>query len=107
MASLSIVNFSGRLFDMPAKPKEDGLLATISYPPSLTSNKGSVKVRAQGIGFNDVGDQFVISDSRGHIMVYYLSQNRYFCISKNSKDAKTLAFVSNLKSEHVMVGNSD
>lgn len=77
MATLSIVNFTGRLFDKPAKPKEDGLLATISYPPSSTTSKESVKVMAQGVAFNDVGDQFVISDSRGCIMSYYLLQNRY------------------------------
>lgn len=66
MASLSIVNFSGRLFDRTAKPKEDGLLVSINYNDSTLEKVGaSSSCRAQGVSFNDVGDQFIISDTRG------------------------------------------
>lgn len=39
MASVSIVNFSGRLFDKAVKPKEDGLMAEITYAEKATSKK--------------------------------------------------------------------
>lgn len=66
MTAISIVNFSGRLFDRPVKPKEDGLVTLITYNGAVNTKTGSISAtRAQGVAFNDSGDQFVISDSRG------------------------------------------
>lgn len=31
MASVSIVNYAGRMFDKPVEPNKDGLLAVINY----------------------------------------------------------------------------
>jgi len=31
MASVSIVNYAGRMFDWPVEPNRDGLLAIINY----------------------------------------------------------------------------
>ena len=97
MASLSIVNFSGRLFDKTMSAKEDGLIADISYGGSSGTTSRSQIVRAQAVSFNDVGDQFVITDTRGCVITYYLKQNRYMWVAKSTNAAETVAFVSNLE----------
>lgn len=105
MSTISIVNFSGRLFDRPVKPKEDGLVTGINYG---NPSKDSLKtIRALGVVFNDIGDQFAISDSRGCVTVYYISQNRYMAVAKNTKANDWIGFISCLKAEQIIVSNSD
>lgn len=78
MTSVSIVNFSGRLFDKAVKAKEDGLMAEITFAETTTTKKqSSIGIRALGVCFNDVGDQFIATDSRGCVTMFYLTQNRY------------------------------
>ena len=84
MASVSIVNYAGRMFDRPVEPNRDGLLALINYSGGGL-NLGTHK-KLPGIAqaftahFNSQGDKFVVSDNRGSVIVYYLSANRYSCI---------------------------
>jgi hypothetical protein len=105
MSTISIVNFSGRLFDKPVKPKADGLVTGINYgkPDKVTLKT----TRAQGVIFNDVGDQFAISDSRGCVIIYYISQNRYMAVAKNTKANDKLGFISGLKTDQIIVSNND
>lgn len=118
MAYVSIVNYSGRLFDtvtyskLFSQPKEDGLLTTIDYSGSGASTKNTRTkilevVRAKGVAFNDVGDQFIISDTRGSVIIYYLSQNRYMGVARSAKSSDKLGFVPNIGSENVIVANTD
>ena len=118
MAYLSIVNNSGRLFDKTvnlksnSEVKDDGLLVTIDYSNNWSSSRttdrsSTQKTRAYGVAFNDVGDQFLVTDSRGSVMMYYISQNRYICIARNANAAEKWAFISNPGTEHVIVANND
>ena len=112
MASLSVVNYSGRIFNKTTKPNQEGLLITINYANSekdKTIGKQNIfkSAKAKGVAFNDIGDQFWISDTRGSLINYYIDQNRYTWVEKQTKSTGILAFVSNLKSENVISSNSD
>ncbi|CAI2387067.1 unnamed protein product [Moneuplotes crassus] len=108
MTTISIVNFSGRLFDHPVKPKEDGFVTQITYQDAVNTKGGQVgSTRAQGVSFNDTGDQFAISDSRGCITVYYISQNRYMAIAKDAVPSRKLKFISGLKQDQVIAANDN
>ena len=112
MASVSVVNYSGRIFNKSSKISRNGLLITITYSTSekdANQSKQNIfkSVKAKGVTFNDVGDQFWVSDTRGSIINYYIDQNRYSWIEKQTKTNGTMAFVSNPKNESLIASNSD
>ena len=85
MASVSVVNYSGRMFDRPVEANKDGLLALINYSGG-GKKMGTHKtlpgvVQAFGASFNATGDKFAVSDNRGSLIVFHLSGNRYSCLA--------------------------
>lgn len=98
MASVSIVNYAGRMFDWPVEPNKDGLLALINYTGGGVSMGTSKKLpgvaQAYSARFNPTGDKFVVSDNWGSLIVYHLSANRYSCILRESTPSHCIAFNS-------------
>lgn len=96
MASVSVANFTGRMFDKPVVSNSDGLLAKINYSGGGgkwgTNKSLPTGAMAFGGSFNASGDKFAISDNRGSLTVFHLSGNRYVCIARDTKTTHKLAF---------------
>lgn len=54
MASVSIVNYAGRMFDKPIEPNKDGLLAIINYTSGASTYAHTTPslTQAKSVSFN-------------------------------------------------------
>ena len=84
------------MFDKPIEPTKDGLLAIINYTSGGANYGASTRTpsltQAKSLCFNPQGDKFVVSDSKGNLIVYYLSANWYTCILKDGEPSTCIGF---------------